>query len=93
MGKSLGITPEYLFNIVACNKVGKYTADRYTVTAATIPHLKEDFIRKMKIPILSEDKIKVITQKTKMAFEMIDKKKKIILECQDIVNKICKEAQ
>ena len=93
MGKSLGITPEYLFNIVACNKVGKYTADRYTVTAATIPHLKEDFIRKMKIPILSEDKIKVITEKTKMAFEMIDKKKKIILECQDIVNKICKEAQ
>lgn len=93
MGKSLGITPEYLFNIVACNKVGKYTADRYTVTAATIPHLKEDFIRKMKIPILSEDKIKVITEKTKMAFEMIDKKKKIILECQDIVNKICKEAK
>ena len=61
------------------------------MTAATIPHLKEDFIKKMKIPVLSENKIKVITEKTKMAFEMIDKKKKIILECQDIVNKICKE--
>ena len=90
-GKMLGITPEYLFNVVACNKVGRYTADRYTVTAATIPHLKEDFIKRMKIPVLDIEIIKIITEKTKMAFDMIDKKKKIILECQNIVNKICQE--
>lgn len=89
IGRELNITPEYLFNIVACNKVGRYTADRYTVTAATIPHLKEEFIRKMKIPILDEEKIKMITKETKKAFNMIDEKKRIILECQNIINRIC----
>lgn len=90
-GKKIGITPEYLFNIIACNKVGKYTADRYTVTAATIPHLKEDFIKKMQIPILEKDIIDEITKRTKKAFEMIDEKKEIIINCQKMINEICKK--
>lgn len=90
-GKQLGITPEYLFNIIACTKVGKYTANRYTVTAATIPHLKEEFIKKMQIPILKKEIIDEITEKTKKAFKMIDEKKKLIIDCQKIVNEMCKE--
>ena len=90
-GKKMGITPEYLFNVMSCNKVGKYSADRYTVTAATIPHLKEDFIKKMQIPLLDKKIIEEITKNTKIAFEKIDKKKQLILECQNIINNICKE--
>lgn len=90
-GKRMRITPEYLFNVISCNKVGKYTADRYTVTAATIPHLKEDFIKKMQIPLLDNKIVEDITESTKVAFEKIDKKKQLILECQNIINSICRE--
>ena len=28
-GKSIGLTQEYIFTALICNKIGKYTADRY----------------------------------------------------------------
>ena len=90
-GKRIGITPEYLFNVISCNKIGKYTADRYTVTAATIPHLKEEFIKKIQIPLLDSKIVENITKSTKIAFKKIDKKKQLILECKNIINSICKE--
>lgn len=46
LGYEKGLTPEYIFAIMCCEKIGKYTAERYTVTASTIPHFKEEFIKK-----------------------------------------------
>ena len=89
-GYQKGLTPEYLFAIMCCEKIGKYTADRYTVTASTIPHLKEDFIKKMVVPILDSESINIITEKIKEAFILLNKKKELVLECQNQINSIIK---
>ena len=89
-GYEKGLTPEYLFAIMCCEKIGKYTADRYTVTASTIPHFKEDFIRKMVVPILDSESINIITEKIKEAFSLLNKKKGLVLECQNQINSIIK---
>ncbi len=89
-GYQKGLTPEYLFAIMCCEKIGKYTADRYTVTASTIPHLKEDFIKKMVVPILDSESINIITEKIKEAFSLLNKKKELVLECQNQINSIIK---
>ena len=71
-----------------CNKIGKYTADRYTVTASTIPHLKEHYIREMKIPVLDEAVISKITKLIKQAFVCVEKKKVLIQDCKNMIDDI-----
>lgn len=87
-GKSIGLTQEYIFTALICNKIGKYTADRYTVTASTIPHLKEHYIRELKIPILDKSVISEITKLIKKSFDCIEKKKTIIQECKSMIDAI-----
>lgn len=88
-GRKLGITQEYIFTALTCKRIGKYNAERYTVTASTIPHLRENHINKILIPIIDLDSIKKITEKISIAFKSIELKKKLILECQQIINKLC----
>lgn len=87
-GKSIGLTQEYIFTALICNKIGKYTADRYTVTASTIPHLKEHYIREMKIPVLDESVISKITKLIEQAFVCIEKKKVLIQDCKNMIDDI-----
>lgn len=88
-GRKLGITQEYIFTALMCKRIGKYNAERYTVTASTIPHLRENHINKILIPIIDLDSIKKITEKISIAFKSIELKKDLILECQQIINKLC----
>ena len=69
-------------------EIGRYNADRYSVTASTIPHMREEYIKKILIPILDKETIKTITVKIKGAFEMIEGKKKLFKECQSTINSI-----
>lgn len=39
-GIQMGLTQEYIFTAMMCKKIGRYTADRYTVTASTIKQKK-----------------------------------------------------
>ena len=87
-GQGLGLTQEYLFTSIMCKKVGRYTAERYTVTASTIPHLKEHYIKEMIIPILDKKTILEITNIISEAFRCIEKRKLLIKECQDMINDI-----
>lgn len=87
-GKSMGLTQEYIFTALICNKIGKYTADRYTVTASTIPHLKERYIREMQIPVLDESVILETTKLIKQAFICIEKKKALICDCKKMIDGI-----
>lgn len=84
--KKFNITREYLFTCLLCEEIGQYSSKRYTVTASTIPHLKEKNIEKIIIPIVPDEIITEITQKINEAFKLIDKKKKRINECQEIIN-------
>lgn len=88
-GIQKGLTQEYIFTALMCNKIGKYNVERYTVTASTIPHLKENKLGLFIIPIIEEERIKNITLKIKEAFIMIKKKKNLINECQIIINNLC----
>ena len=84
----MGITQEYLFTAIICNKIGRYTADRYTVTASTIPHLKEHYIRGIKIPVFNKSIIDEITSNITKAFDCIERKKELIQSCKNTINSI-----
>lgn len=87
-GIKKGLTPEYIFTMLKMDEVGRYNADRYSVTASTIPHMREEYIQKIIIPILDKESINKITEKIKEAFEMIEEKKKLFKECQSTINSI-----
>ena len=89
-GLKLDLTQEYLFLCMASEYLGKNTANRYTVTASTIPHLKEKNIGKMPVPLIPVKLIKEFSNDIKKAFDMLGKKKKLIKECRSIVNNIIK---
>lgn len=74
------LTPEYLFTMLSIKEIGIYEARRRSVYASTIPHLREDRIKEMEIPLLPTECIETITQKVKDAFELKSKKKKLIIE-------------
>ena len=91
MGHELGLTQEYIFTAIICEKIGRYTADRYTVTASTIPHLKEHYIKEMIIPIFNENVITQITQYISDAFSFIERKKVLMKECQSAINNLTRK--
>ena len=52
--KKYHITPEYLFMVLSLKETGLYPALRRTVTASTIPHLREERFLLLKIQALLE---------------------------------------
>lgn len=84
--KELWITPEYLFAVLNYSKIWRFSADRYTVVASTIPHIKEDFIMKFIIPILGKEDIEYVTENIKEAFKKINDKKILINRCLEKIN-------
>jgi type I restriction enzyme S subunit len=85
--KKYGITPEYLFITLSTKETGYYPAIRRTVRASTIPHLREDKLKDIEVPIIDKKDMDKITSLVKKAFELKDKKKKLN---KDIITKMDK---
>lgn len=78
IASSYGLTSEYLFTLLSIKEIGIYESKRRSVYASTIPHLREERVREMEIPILPQTKIDEITSLVKKAFELKAEKKNLI---------------
>lgn len=84
--KMNNITSEYLFTVLSFEQTGFYPAIRRTVVASTIPHLREERLRNIEIPILDKISIDEITKFVKEAFKLKDEKKKLIKEVREEID-------
>ena len=76
-------TPEYLFLVLSIKEIGIFASKRRTVVASTIPHLREERLKEIEIPILEPLAIEKITALVKIAFELKDEKKHLIKEVRE----------
>ena len=81
-----GVTPEYLFLTLSIKEVGIYASKRRTVVASTIPHLREERLKEIEIPILDKNTITEITDLVKQAFKLKDEKKRLISEVRETMD-------
>lgn len=81
-----GITPEYLFLVLSIKEVGIFASKRRTVVASTIPHLREERLKEIEIPILDDRTIAEITDLVKQAFKLKDEKKRLINEVRETMD-------
>ncbi|MCK4359053.1 MAG: restriction endonuclease subunit S [Candidatus Cloacimonetes bacterium] len=84
--KKYNLTQEYLFLVLSLKETGLYPAIRRTVVASTIPHLREERLKEFEIPILDKNSINEITKLVKQAFELKEKKKKLIKEVREEID-------
>ena len=84
--KEYGITPEYLFLTLSIKEIGIYASKRRTVVASTIPHLREERLKEIEIPILDKNVIDEITDLVKKAFQLKDEKKRLIAEVRETMD-------
>lgn len=84
--KEYGITPEYLFLSLSIKEIGIYASKRRTVVASTIPHLREERLKEIEIPILDKTTISEITDLVKQAFKLKDEKKRLIAEVRETMD-------
>ena len=77
------ITPEYLFAILKNRNISFNYADRRTVIASTIPHLREN-LGKLKVPIFEKNEINEITKYVKEVLAFQKSRKKLILQVRSI---------
>ena len=83
--KKYNLTSEYLFLVLTIEEVARYQAKKYTVVQSTIPTISNNILN-FEIPILDKDSIEKITKLVKEAFELKDKKKKLIQEVRDKID-------
>lgn len=81
-----GITPEYLFLVLTIKEIGIYASKRRTVVASTIPHLREERLKEIEIPILDVEAISEITILVKEAFRLKDEKKRLITDVRETMD-------
>ena len=81
-----GITPEYLFLCLSIKEIGIYASKRRTVVASTIPHLREERLKEIEIPVLDKETITEITNLVKEAFKLKDEKKRLIAEVRETMD-------
>lgn len=84
--RKYGITPEYLFLVLSIKEVGIFASKRRTVVASTIPHLREERLKEIEIPILDDRTIAEITDLVKQAFKLKDEKKRLISEVRETMD-------
>jgi type I restriction enzyme S subunit len=72
------ITPEYLFTVLSLKETGYNPAIRRTVIGTTIPHLREERLKQIAIPVLDKQITDRISQKIRTAFELKAKRKELI---------------
>lgn len=91
VSKNLGISNEYLFLCLTNKETGYYPAIRRTVQGTTIPHLREDQLRQILIPILDSDAIKLLTDSLRNAFILKHKRKQLISETMIAIDAECEK--
>ena len=79
------ITKEYLFTLLSLDETGFYPAIRRTVVASTIPHLRDERLKEIPIPIIETEKIDKISNLVFEAFKLKDQRKELMLK---VTNKI-----
>ncbi|MDR1983903.1 MAG: restriction endonuclease subunit S [Prevotellaceae bacterium] len=84
--KQYNVTPEYLFLVLSLKEFGSYASKRRTVVASTIPHLREERLREIEIPIIEKSYIDELTILVREAFELKDERKQIINEVRNIMD-------
>lgn len=84
--KEYGVTPEYLFTVLSIKEIGRYESKRRSVVASTIPHLREERIKEMEIPILDEVTINEISDLVLEAFKLKAQRKRLIAEVRKTIN-------
>lgn len=84
--KDYGITPEYLFLTLSIKEIGIYASKRRTIIASTIPHLREERLKEIEIPILEENTINEITTLVRQAFRLKAEKKQLIKEVRETMD-------
>ena len=80
------ITPEYLFTVLSLKETGYNPAIRRTVVGTTIPHLREERLKQIAIPVLESDMIDKITHKINSAFSLKSKRKQLASDVLDTLN-------
>jgi|GEM_PF-516034 len=78
--KQYKFTPEYIFTCLSVKETGYYPAIRRTIIGTTIPHLREERMKQIAIPIINGQQISIITKKIKQAFKLKSERKKLINE-------------
>ncbi|MDR0698085.1 MAG: restriction endonuclease subunit S [Tannerella sp.] len=80
------ITSEFLFIVLSSKETGYNPAIRRTVIGTTIPHLREERLKQIAIPVLDKAITDVITQKVKEAFKLKANRKLLISNVLDEIN-------
>jgi type I restriction enzyme S subunit len=80
------ITPEYLFTVLSLKETGYNPAIRRTVIGTTIPHLRDERLKQIAIPVLDKGAISEISLKIKTAFELKAKRKELICDVLEDIN-------
>ena len=81
-----GLTPEYLFTVLAVREIGIFESKRRTVVASTIPHLREDRMKEIQIPILDKASIDEITSLVREAFKLKAERKRLIADVRKTID-------
>jgi len=81
----IDIDPYYIFCALSIPEIGGYQAKMRTVIASTIPHLREENLLKIKIPLLDNVDQKQIAAILKEAFGMKSERKRKLDEIKTIL--------
>lgn len=84
--EKLGLSSEYVFTALSIKEIGFYESKRRTVVASTIPHLREDRIREIEIPILDKSSIDEITSLVREAFKLKAERKRLIADVRKTID-------
>jgi type I restriction enzyme S subunit len=82
------ITPEYLFAVLSLRETGYYPARRRTVIGTTIPHLREERLSHIPIPLVNQATMKSMSDKIRQAFVLKTARKKAILNVLNLLDSV-----
>jgi len=81
-----GVSAQYIFTALLVPEVGYYGAKRRAVVASTIPHLRENRLGEIAIPIVEKQMIDKITILIKEAFDLKNKRKILLKSNENIID-------
>jgi len=84
--KQYNITSAFLFLVLSLKEFGIYGSKRRTVVASTIPHLREERLKEIEIPILDKNSIETISELVNQAFELKNDRKLLIRQCREVID-------